>query len=56
MIKCEVLSKTSLVVDKGSVVYVDERQFELARGILKPIEKASEPNAEEKPKRKTKNS
>lgn len=57
MIKCEVLGKTSLVVEKGSVVLVDERQFELARKVLKPIadkkaEKVEEPKAEEeKPKR-----
>lgn len=56
MIKCEVLGKTSLVVEKGSVVLVDERQFELARRVLKPVElkKAEEPKAEEKPKSKSK--
>jgi len=46
-----------LVVEKGSVVLVDERQFELARRVLKPMadkkaEKVEEPKAEEeKPKR-----
>jgi len=56
MIKCEVLGKTSLVVEKGSVVLVDERQFELARRVLKPVEhkQADEPKAEEKPKSKSK--
>ena len=55
MIKCEVLDKTSLVIEKGSVVLVDERQFELARRVLKPVElkKAEEPKAEEKPKSKS---
>ena len=51
MVKCEVLAdRCSIVVGKGSIVLVDERQFELARMILKPIEE----KAEEKPKRKSK--
>ena len=58
MIKCEVLGKASLVIEKGSVVFVDERQFELARGILKPVVQKSEPKEEEpkeaKPKSKSK--
>lgn len=38
MVKCEVLvDRCSLVVGKGSVVYVDERQFELARNFIKPV-------------------
>ena len=53
MIKCEVIGKTSLVVEKGSIVLVDERQFELARRVLKPV-KDEEPKAEEKPKRSKK--
>lgn len=49
MVKCEVIAdRVSLVVDKGSIVLLDERQFELARQFVKPIE------AEEKPKRKAK--
>lgn len=56
MIKCEVLGKTSLVVEKGSIVLVDDRQFELARRVLKPVEmkKAEEPKAEEEKPKKSK--
>lgn len=38
MIKCEVLDTCTIVVGKGSIVEVSERQFELARKTLKPIE------------------
>lgn len=39
MIKCEVIvDRASLVVGKGSIVVVDDRQFELARQFLKPVE------------------
>ena len=57
MVKCEVLvDKVSLVVCKGSIVYVDEKQFELARHLIKPVDmpkaEAQEVEvAEEKPKR-----
>lgn len=38
MIKCEVLvDRVALVVGKGSIVNVDEKQFELARKFLKPV-------------------
>lgn len=37
MVRCEVLQDTVLAIKKGSVVLVDERQFELARRILKPV-------------------
>lgn len=38
MIKCEVLvERISLTVNKGSVVVVDDRQFEIAKKHLKPI-------------------
>lgn len=57
MIKCEVLvDRCSLVVGKGSIVYVDERQFELARQFVKPcdIERKEETDAdEEEPKKKS---
>ena len=49
--KCEVLEKTGLVVEKGSIVEVTEKQFELARRVLKPI---VEENKEEKPKKSKK--
>lgn len=49
MIKCEVIGKTSLVVEKGSIVLVDERQFELARRVLKPVK---DEDKEAKPKKK----
>lgn len=48
MVKVEVLvDRCSLVCGKGSIVYVDERQFELARQFVKPVED------EEKPKKKS---
>jgi hypothetical protein len=37
MLKCEVLDNTVLAIGKGSIVYVSERQFNLARKVLKPI-------------------
>ena len=41
MIKCEVLvDRVALVVGKGSIVNVDEKQFELARQFIKPIHEA----------------
>lgn len=40
MKRCELLKDCSLVVKKGSVVIVDDRQFEIARQFLKPIDKA----------------
>lgn len=45
--KCEVINKCTLTVDKGSIVEVEPLQFELARAFLKPVE-------EEKPEEKTK--
>lgn len=36
--KCEVLAnRLSLVVGKGSVVYVEDRQYEIAKQFLKPL-------------------
>ena len=38
MKKCEVVvDRVSLVVGKGSIVNVDDKQFELARAFLKPV-------------------
>lgn len=37
MIKCEALKDCVIAIRKGSIVYVSERQFELARRNLKPI-------------------
>ena len=55
MIKCEVLAdKVCLIVEKGSIVYVDERQFELARQFIRPVEKAKAEGVEEKPKKSKK--
>lgn len=43
MKKCEVLvDRVSLVVSKGSIVIVDDRQYEIAKGFLKPTEMAKE--------------
>lgn len=54
--KCEVLEKTGLVVEKGSIVEVTEKQFELARRVLKPIveDKKESKESEEKPKKSKK--
>lgn len=38
MRKCEVLNDTVIVVKKGSIVIVEDKQFELAKKNLKPIE------------------
>lgn len=39
MRKCEVLvDRVSLIVSKGSVVFVDDKQFELAKPFLKPCD------------------
>lgn len=38
MVKCEVIAtRVSLVVAEGSVVWVDERQYEIAKQYLKPV-------------------
>lgn len=37
--KCEVLENCVIAVGKGSIVEVSEKQFELARRVLKPLEK-----------------
>lgn len=37
MIKCEVLEDTAMSIGKGSIVLVSEKQFELARRVLKPL-------------------
>lgn len=68
MKKCEVLvDRVSLVVGKGSIVLVDDKQFELARNFIKPIDLPKpkevkeveikdnqESVVEEKPKKKSK--
>ena len=61
MIKCEVLvDRVSLVVGKGSIVLVDEQQFELARQFIKPMKEekpaqtVQKAAVEEKPKKKSK--
>ena len=38
MKKCEVLCNTVIAVQKGSIVIVDDRQYEHARHKLKPVE------------------
>ena len=50
--KCEVIAeRVSLVVSKGSVVIVDDRQFEIAKQFLKPLNEAKveKPVVEDKP-------
>lgn len=51
--KYEVLEKVTLTVNKGSIVDVDERQYEVARHLLKPVELKSS-TEEKKPKAKKK--
>ena len=46
MLKCEVLQDTVLSVCKGSVILVTEKQYELARNVLKPVEIKTEAKAE----------
>lgn len=41
MRKCEVLNDTVIAVKKGSIVIVEDKQFELAKKHLKPIEMGS---------------
>jgi len=51
MIKCEVLvDRVALVVGKGSIVNVDEKQFELARQFIKPVKVESINNSIEEKK------
>lgn len=38
MKKCEVLGSAVLRIEKGSIVYVNEKQYELARKLLKPVD------------------
>ena len=59
MIKCELLKDSVIAICKGSIVYVNDRQYELARKILRPIvEKTTEAKKEvasaPKPKTTTK--
>ena len=54
MIKCEVLTDTALSIKKGSIVLVDEKQFELAKRVLKPVDmpQAEAPVKEKRTKKK----
>ena len=53
MKKCEVLAdRLSVVCHKGSVVIVDDRQYELARAYLKPVEEAVEEKTVKKSRKK----
>lgn len=38
MIKCEVLKDCALAIKKGSIVLLDERQYEIARSLVKKVE------------------
>ena len=56
MLKCEVLDNTVLSIGKGSIVYVSEKQYNLARKVLKPIheeEKVEATVSVEVPKKET---
>lgn len=54
MIKCEVLKDCVIAICRGSIVLVNERQYELARKVLKPITEKVEETSEvvEAPKKK----
>jgi hypothetical protein len=52
MRKCEVLNDTVIAIKKGSIVLVDDKQFELARKVLKPVTEEKEEKAESLPKEK----
>ena len=49
--KCKVISRCSLVVNPDSIVDVDERQFEAARNVLVPLDKAEDTETPKKEKR-----
>ena len=55
MKKCEVLTDTALAVLKGSIVLVNDKQYELARRVLKPVEEkvVKEEKVQELPKKET---
>lgn len=46
--KCEVLERVCITVEKGSIVEVDPRQFEVAKRYLKPVELKKETKAKKK--------
>lgn len=46
--KCKVISKCVLAVEPGSIVEVDERQFEAARMFLAPEDKDAQAPVKEK--------
>ena len=56
MVKCEVLKDTVLAIKKGSVVLVDESQYNLAKKVLNPLtepKKAVEIEIAEMPEKET---
>jgi hypothetical protein len=56
MVKCEVLKDTVLAIKKGSVVLVDESQYNLAKKVLSPLtepKKAAEIEIAEMPEKET---
>ena len=52
MRKCEVLNDTVIAIKKGSIVLVDDKQYELARKVLKPVTENKEEKDESLPKEK----
>lgn len=38
MKKCEVLARIGLTVEKGSIVILNDRQYEMVRKYVKPVE------------------
>lgn len=50
--KCRVLKKCSLVVEKDSIVELDQRQVELAKGLVLPLDEQQEEKKEVKKKTK----
>ena len=55
MKKYVVIKKVSLVVNEGSLVELDDRQYEIARQYLKPLEVSNDTSkVDDKPKKKAK--
>ena len=49
--KVEVLQDCVLRIKRGTIIDVDEKQYEIARSVLKPVEKVAQAEAPIKEKR-----
>lgn len=52
--KCEVLKDAVLVVKEGSIVIIDEKQYESAKHLLRPVEQVEKAVATPKKERTVK--